>query len=90
MFDQPHGDSLSLLRTATGRQSGRSVLDLLLDLLKGLAALGESEPAGRTKPAMRRYRDAEFHYIEAAMPGLEGVEADICIHNGRIFVRVAR
>lgn len=90
MFEQPRGDSLPILRAPAARTPARSIPELLLDLLRGVAKLDAPKPAKRAKTAVRRYRDAEFNYIEAAMPGLEGVEADICIHDGRIFVRVAR
>ena len=42
------------------------------------------------RPSIRRYTDKQFHYLEVSMPGLEGVEADICIHDGCIYVRTAR
>ena len=91
MFDQPHIDSLPILRTqSVERSPDRTVPELLLDLLKGLAGLETSRSMVRGRRSVKRYRDAEFNYIEAAAPELDGVEADICIHDGRIYVRVAR
>lgn len=91
MFDQPRTKALPILRTQpVEHPSDRTVPEMLLDLLKGLAGLETSRSMVRGRRSVRRYRDAEFNYIEAAAPELDGVEADICIHDGRIFVRVAR
>ncbi len=91
MFDQFRVDSLPSLRPPSlERSSGRTVSELLLDLLKGLSALEVTRTLTRGRRTVRRYRDAQFQYIEAAVPELAGVEADICIHDGRIYVRVAR
>ncbi|WP_165064706.1 hypothetical protein [Paludisphaera rhizosphaerae] len=59
----------------------------LMERLAELKPLKNSRPQGRT---VRRYRDSEFSYMEVVLPGLEGIEADICIHDGCVFVRVAR
>lgn len=91
MIDNPRVDSLAIVRPPNvERPPGRSVPELLLDLLKGLTGLETSRSMVRGRRAVRRYRDAEFNYIEAAVPELDGVEADICIHGGRVYVRVAR
>ena len=91
MLNSPLVDSLPTLRTAPeGLVPSRPVPALLLDALKGLAGLEPSRAMVRGRRAARRYHDADFHYIEAAVPELDGVEADICIHDGRVYLRVAR
>lgn len=45
---------------------------------------------GAARRGARVYRDRDFEYVEVAAPGLDDVEADICIHGGRIFIRVPR
>ncbi|WP_337175607.1 hypothetical protein [Paludisphaera sp.] len=91
MLDSPLVDALPILRTpAEGGAPGRPVPGLLLAALKGLAGLEPSRSMVRGRRASRRYHDADFHYVEAAVPELDGVEADICIHDGRVYLRVAR
>ena len=72
------------------RDSARSVSELLLEALQGLADLETSRSMVRGRRAVRWYHDADFQYIEAAVPELDGVAADICVHDGRVYVRVAR
>lgn len=84
-------ESFPGLPTPTAESSpSRSAPHLLLDALRGLAAMGASRSVTRGRRVVRHYRDAEYQYIDAALPELEGVEADICIHDGRVYVRLAR
>jgi len=64
--------------------------DLVHDLLGSLDRLRGGQAVGGRKRAVRRFRDDDFHYLEVALPGLDGVEADINIHEGRLYIRVMR
>ena len=64
--------------------------NMLQNLLVRLGDLGSKPEARGQAPAVRRYRDDDFNYLEVALPELEGVEADISIHEGCIYVRVLR
>jgi len=68
----------------------RTVAEAVQELMERLAELNPRNEPRRQGRTVRRYRDAEFSYMEVVLPGLEGVEADICIHEGCVFVRVAR
>ncbi|MDG3004189.1 hypothetical protein [Paludisphaera mucosa] len=83
--------SLPALRPTSMEPSPRrSVAELVHDLLGGLARLDARKGSRRLKQSVHRYHDAEFNYMEVALPGLDGVEADICIHDGCIYVRILR
>lgn len=84
--------ALASMHQATTLESTarRSIPDLVHDLLRGLTEISRQKAIRSMKRSLRRYRDAEFNYIEIALPGLEGVEADICVHDGCIYVRMAR
>jgi len=59
----------------------------LFDLLNRLRA---RRAPGAPRRGARVYRDRDFEYVEVAVPGLGGVEADICIHGGRVYLRMPR
>lgn len=66
------------------------VAQAVQELMERLAELKPRKTSRESEKAVRRYRDSEFSYMEVVLPGLEGIEADICIHDGCVFVRVAR
>lgn len=68
----------------------RTLPDLMLDLVGRLTRPSGRAVAESPRGAVHRYRDADFDYVEMALGGIEDVEADICIHGGRIFVRIVR
>lgn len=43
-----------------------------------------------SRRGLRVYRDPDFEYIEFPVPGLGDAEADICVHGGRVYLRVPR
>lgn len=91
MFDLSLVDTTPVAHPPSAdRGPARPVSALLLDALQGLSGLASSRSVVRGRRAVRRYHDADFQYIEAAVPELEGMEADICVHDGRVYVRVAR
>lgn len=67
-----------------------TVAEAVQELMERLIELKPRKVPRQPGQTVRRYRDAEFSYVEVSLPGLEGVEADICIHDGCVFVRVAR
>jgi hypothetical protein len=92
MIESSRAGSFSLVRAPGGdvEDSGRGLPDLLLDLVHSL-----TRPAGRSTVesplgTVHRYRDADFEYVEVALRGIDDVDADICIHAGRIFARIVR
>ncbi len=68
----------------------RTLPDLMLDLVGRLTSPTARTAAESPRGVVHRYRDADFEYVEMALSGIDDVEADICIHGGRIFVRLAR
>lgn len=64
--------------------------ELMLDLVGRLTTPPGKKVLGSPRGAVHRYRDADFDYVEMALNGIDDVEADICIHGGRIFVRIVR
>ncbi len=71
--------------------AGSRVAGLTRDLFVLLTQLRTRRAPG-TPPrrGARVYRDREFEYVEVAVPGLGDVEADICIHGGRVYLRMPR
>lgn len=72
------------------KSAGYVLAGLTRDLFDLLAGLRARRAPGAPKRGARVYRDQEFEYVEVAVPGLGGVEADICIHGGRVYLRVPR
>jgi hypothetical protein len=68
----------------------RTLPDLMLDLVGRLTRPSARIAVESPRGAVHRYRDANFDYVEMALNGIDDVEADICIHDGRIFVRIVR
>jgi hypothetical protein len=70
----------------------RLSLGQLLSVLVGqVADIGNgNEPAGRPDPAIERWADSDYVYLETDLPDRDGPEADISIQSGHIFMRIAR
>jgi hypothetical protein len=79
-----------LVRPGVQSEPRRSLPELVTDLLGCLSHLRSRKGADPSKRSVHRYRDRDFNYLEVALPGFEGVEADICIHEGCIYIRVLR
>lgn len=84
------GELIPVHPASSERCAKESVSELVRGLLSKLAGMGPVRGPKGMRPSIRRYTDKQFHYLEVSMPGLEGVEADICIHDGCIYVRTAR
>lgn len=84
------GAILPLVQPAVGSESRRSLPELVTDLLGRLNHLRSRKGTDASTRSVHKYRDRDFNYLEVAIPGLEGVEADICIHDGCIYIRVQR
>ncbi len=82
--------TLPLVRPAPQAEARRSLPELVTDLLGRLSHLRSRKGTDASKRSVHRYRDQDFNYVEVVVPGLEGVEADICIHDGCIYIRVVR
>jgi len=79
------------LRSSQADDSAGPVLaGLTRDLFDLLSRLRGRRAPGAPRRGARVYRDQEFEYVEVAIPGLGEVEADICIHAGRVYLRVPR
>ena len=68
----------------------RPIPDLMLDLVDRLTGLPNRKTAESPRGSVHSYRDRDFEYVEVALVGADDVEADICIHGGRAFVRIVR
>ena len=70
----------------------RSTLTQLLSRLADqLAGIGDGiEPAGSSDPALARWADAEYVYLEADLPRGADLEADITVHDGKVFIRLVK
>ncbi|AMV39975.1 hypothetical protein [Planctomyces sp. SH-PL62] len=91
MSDTACSISLPLVRpTLHEAESRRSLPELIGDLLGCFAQLKAPRRSAKLQQSVNRYRDADFNYLEVVLPGLDGVEADICIHDGCVYVRVMR
>ncbi|WP_165249736.1 hypothetical protein [Paludisphaera soli] len=82
--------TLPIVRPAIKPEVRRSLPELVTDLLGCLSSVRSRKGSDPSKRSVHRYRDQDFNYLEVALPGLEGVEADICIHEGCIYIRVLR
>jgi hypothetical protein len=64
---------------------------LLSHLVDRLAEIGDGlEPARPSVPAISRWADSDYVYLETDLPVTDGPEADISIQSGHIFIRIAR
>jgi hypothetical protein len=68
----------------------RPIPDLMLDLVNRLTGLPNRKTAESPRGSVHSYRDRDFEYVEVALVGADDVEADICIHDGRAFIRIVR
>jgi hypothetical protein len=91
MIDSPRTNTFPLVRAPRiDEVAERTLPELMLDLVGRLTTRAGRTAAESPRGAVHRYRDADFEYVEMALNGIEDVEADICIHGGRIFVRIVR
>jgi HSP20 family molecular chaperone IbpA len=65
---------------------------LLTQLLEKLVRVRDRpDPADALHgPPVERREDEEFIYLEVGLPGVTGPDIDICIHEGRAFIRMER
>jgi hypothetical protein len=59
-------------------------------LVEQLARAGDDDAGGRCDPAIDRWADADYIYLQADLPYTDGPEADVSIQSGHIFIRVAQ
>jgi hypothetical protein len=92
MIESSHTNSFSLIRAPGGvvEDPRRGLPDLLLDLVHRLTAPSGRKPVESPLGTVHRYQDDDFDYVEVALRGIDDVDADICIHGGRIFARIVR
>lgn len=82
--------SLAVRSPRAEESAGSRVAGLTRDLFVLLTQLRTRRAPGSPRRGARVYRDQEFEYVEVAIPGLGDVEADICIHGGRVYLRMPR
>ena len=91
MIESSRTNSLALVRAPQiDAAPSRSLPELMHDLVGRLSRASGRIALESPRGAVHRYRDADFDYVEMALNGIDDVEADICIHGGRIFVRIVR
>lgn len=71
-------------------ETGRGLPGLMLELVDRLTRSPGRRLEKSALGTVHRYRDQDFDYVEIALNGIDDVDADICIHDGRIFVRIVR
>lgn len=76
--------------TQVEESAGTVLAGLTRDLFDFVSRLRGRRAAGTSREGIRVYRDQDFEYVEFAVPGLAEAEADICIHGGRVYLRVPR
>lgn len=70
--------------------TGLALVDLTRELFDLVGRLRGRRAAGTSRRGVRVYRDRDFEYVEFAVPGLGETEADICVHGGRVYLRMPR
>ena len=91
MIESSHTNTFPLVRAPRIDEAlGQTLPDLMLDLVGRLTRRSGRTAVESPRGAVHRYRDSDFEYVEMALSGIDDVEADICIHGGRIFVRIVR
>jgi hypothetical protein len=85
-------DSIPRLAHATFPPSNRRSLAVLLDqLVNQLARVrDQDEPKAALGARVARSVDDDFVYLEGEVVDDCDMEADICIHDGRVFIRLIR
>jgi hypothetical protein len=69
----------------------RLLLGLLNQILSRIADYqGAGLLPGRADEQPWRWEDADYIYIESDHPEAQGQEADISVHDGKVFVRIAK
>ena len=77
--------------TARISKTARPVLELIVELAQHLEHLESKLPFAQDVGDMARCDDETHVYLEADLHGLcELSELDINIHNGRVYIRVAK
>lgn len=62
----------------------------MLELVNRLTGLPGRKTVESPRGSVHSYRDQDFEYVEIKLNSVEDFEADICIHDGRAFVRIVR
>ncbi len=66
------------------------VLSLLVELVRGLEKLGATADSAKDECESSQWNDDAFTYLEGDLPDDSSAEIDINIHDGRLYVRIAR
>jgi len=76
--------------SASSNEPRRSLQALFVELAHYLETLNNSPSITADGESLDRWDDEKFTYLEADLPGISESEIDINIHNGRVYIRVAR
>lgn len=91
MIESSRTNTFPLVRAPRIDEAPEQTLpDLMLDLVGRLTRSAGRATVDLPRGAVHRYKDSDFDYVEMSVAGIDDVEADICIHAGRIFVRIVR
>jgi hypothetical protein len=90
MIESMRTNAFPLVLARGDESPGRTLPDLMIDLVKRLTNRSGRKAADTQRGLVHQYQDKDFDYVEVALTGLDDVVADICIHGGRVFVRIAR
>ncbi|MDR3621906.1 MAG: hypothetical protein P4L85_21320 [Paludisphaera borealis] len=90
MIEPSRTSTFPMVRPLRDESPQRTLPDLMVDLVNRLTSLPGRKAVELPRGSVHSYRDQDFEYVEIALTGVDDVEADICIHGGRVFVRIVR
>jgi hypothetical protein len=67
-----------------------NVTQLISRLLDDLDCKGGRGLVERIDPALALWGDADYIYVEGDLPRGTNLEADVTVHDGRVYVRLAK
>jgi hypothetical protein len=86
----PMDESSGLPRDRDAR-GGEPLLRLLTWLIDGLDVMRSDDPPdGRYGPALDRWEDEDYVYLEAVLDAPSDAEIDISTQGSRVFIRMGR
>jgi hypothetical protein len=92
MVPDDRGDPAPMPATPADVTPGQPVVDPLRALLNDLARLARGEPEATAVGAgpVAAWSDGGTVYVEVDLPEAAGVFLDISVHDGRVFIRLAK
>jgi hypothetical protein len=67
-----------------------TVTQLVSRLIHDLDGISGDELPTRTAPTLASWADADYIYLEAGLPAGTELEADITVHDSKVFIRIVK